>query len=412
MLSPYRVLDLSNERGQLCGQILGDLGADVILIEPPGGSSSRRIGPFAGDRPDPERSLWFWATNRNKRSITLDLESGDGRDILRRLAADAHFLIESFEPGYMDSLGIGHEALRETNPGLIFVSITPFGQSGPKAHWPATDLTAYASSVSLILTGDSDRAPVRVAVPQAFLHASADGAVGAMLAHFARVNDGEGQQVDVSAQTSAMMACQSFVLSAAWNDVGLERSAGGLRLGPLEIKFVHATKDGHVSVTFLFGTALGPFSRRLMEQLCEEGFVDEATRDKDWLNYTTMLLTGQEPVPELFRCNAAIAEWCAAHTKGELFALAMEKHLLIVPVSTTEDVVNSPQLAERKFWTEIEQSAYGPRVVYPGPFAKFSETPIGFRLPPPTIGQHNDEILSPLGVDGSAQRALFAQGVI
>jgi crotonobetainyl-CoA:carnitine CoA-transferase CaiB-like acyl-CoA transferase len=125
-----------------------------------------------------------------------------------------------------------------------------------------------------------------------------------------------------------------------------------------------------------------------------------------------MLLSGAEPITELLRCNAAIGEWCAAHTKAELFELAMEKHLLIVPVSTTEDVVKSPQLAAREFWTEIEQPAFGPRVKYPGPFAKFSETPIEFRLPPPTIGQHNDDVLGPLGFDGSARRALFAQGVI
>jgi crotonobetainyl-CoA:carnitine CoA-transferase CaiB-like acyl-CoA transferase len=328
------------------------------------------------------------------------------------LAADAHFLIESFEPGYLDAIGLGYEALREINPGIIVVSITPFGQRGPKAHWPATDLTTYASAVSLILTGDSDRAPVRVAVPQAFLHASADGAAGALIAHFARVADGQGQHVDVSAQTSAMMACQSFVLSGAWGDVGLERSAGGLRLGPLEIKFVHAAKDGHVSVTFLFGTALGPFARRLMEQLYEEGFVDEATRDKDWLNYTTLLLTGQEPIPELFRCNAAIAAWCAAHTKQELFEMAMEKHLLIVPVSTTEDVVQSPQLAARDFWTGVSQPGMDAPVIYPGPFAKFSETPLQYRLPPPAIGQHNAEILGALGLEPSSQRALYAQGVI
>lgn len=412
MLSPYRVLDLSNERGQLCGQILGDVGADVVLVEPPAGSSARRLGPYAGGVQDLERSLWFWATNRNKRGITLNLESTDGRDLLRKLAADSHFLIESFDPGYLDALGIGYGALREVNPGLIVVSITPFGQRGPKAHWPATDLTAYASSVALMLTGDSDRPPVRVAVPQAFLHASADGAVGALLAHFARVNDGQGQQVDISAQTSAMMACQSFVLAGAWGDVELARSSGGLKLGPLELKFVHATRDGHVSVTFLFGTAIGPFTQRLMNQMCDEGFVDEATRDKDWLNYTNLLLTGQEPVTELFRCTDAIAAWCAAHTKAELFAMAMEQHLLIVPVSTVSDVVESPQLAARNFWVDLEQPELAATVKHPGPFAKFGETPLQYRMPAPRVGEHNAEIYGALGLDDTARRALFAQGVI
>ena len=126
MLSPYRVLDLTNERGLLCGQILGDLGADVIKVEPPGGSPARKLGPFFQDQPDPNRSLYWWAYNRNKRSITLDLTRAEGREILFRLAKDAHFLIESDSPGHLASLGIGYQDLAAKNPALIGVSITPF----------------------------------------------------------------------------------------------------------------------------------------------------------------------------------------------------------------------------------------------------------------------------------------------
>jgi crotonobetainyl-CoA:carnitine CoA-transferase CaiB-like acyl-CoA transferase len=412
MLSPYRVLDLTNERGQLCGQVLGDMGADVILVEPPGGSTSRRIGPFVDDVPDLERSLFFWSTNRNKRSITLDLKTQDGRDLFRRLAVKTDFLVESFEPGYLDSIGLGFEALSGLNPGLILTSITPFGQSGPKAHWPASDLTVLASTGALLLTGDDDRPPVRVAVPQAFFHASAEAAVGALMALHARNQDGLGQNVDVSAQAATMMATQSFVLAAQWGDFELRRSSGGLKLGPLNLRFVHPASDGYVSVTFLFGTAIGPFSRRLMEQMYAEGFVDEATRDKDWLNYTVLLLTGQEPPSELDRCCDAIAAWCRAHTKRELFAMALEQNLLLVPVNTTADVVESPQLAARDFWREVDQPQVGSPVTYAGPFAKFSETPITYRRPPPLIGQHNAAVFAELGLDEAARRALFAQGVI
>ena len=135
MLSPYRVLDLTNERGLLCGQILGDLGADVIKIEPPGGSSARKLGPFFQDQPDPNRSLYWWSYNRNKRGITLDVTRAEGREILLRLAKDAHFLIESDSPGYLGSLGLGYQELAAKNPALIGVSITPFGQDGPKANY-------------------------------------------------------------------------------------------------------------------------------------------------------------------------------------------------------------------------------------------------------------------------------------
>src|SRR5713101_7059248 len=116
MLSPYRVLDLTNERGLLAGQILGDLGADVIQIEPPGGSQARLLPPFLDDRPDPNRSLYWWAYTRNKRAITLDLGHEHGRDLLMRLAARAHFLIESAPPGEMARLRLGYAELAKVNP--------------------------------------------------------------------------------------------------------------------------------------------------------------------------------------------------------------------------------------------------------------------------------------------------------
>src|SRR5262245_58269374 len=159
MLSPYRVLDLTDERGLLCGQMLGDLGADVIQIEPPGGSPARRLGPFAGDVPHPDRSLAWWAYTRNKRSVTLDVTDPAGRDRLLELVRSAHFLIESETPGVRAVQRLDYEDLAVINPALIYVSITPFGQTGPRARWAASDLTVWAAGGPLILTGDSDRPP-------------------------------------------------------------------------------------------------------------------------------------------------------------------------------------------------------------------------------------------------------------
>src|SRR6266478_2481591 len=176
-LSPYRVLDLTNERGLLCGQILGDLGADVIKIEPPGGSSARRFGPFYHDKPDPQASLFWWAYNRNKRGITLDVTSPEGRAILLRLARDADFLIESEKPGFMESTGLGYPELRRANPAMIYVSISAFGQKGPKALYQDCDLILLAAGGPMVLTGDQDRAPVYVSVPQAYSHGCAEAAV-------------------------------------------------------------------------------------------------------------------------------------------------------------------------------------------------------------------------------------------
>jgi crotonobetainyl-CoA:carnitine CoA-transferase CaiB-like acyl-CoA transferase len=392
VLEPYRVLDLTDERGLICGQMLGDLGADVIVVEPPGGSSARRIGPFWHDQVDLNTSLYWWSLNRNKRGITCNLDTEQGRDLLRRLVLHADFLIESFEPGALAAIGLGYDDLAALNPRLIVVSITPFGQTGPKAHNAATDLTVLAASHQLLLCGDTDRPPVRVAVPQAFLHAGAEGAVAALIALFERHGSGAGQHIDISAQTAAMMATQSMVLQAGWGDRPLTRVAGGVKLGPIHLRFVYPCADGYISYSFLFGTAIGPATRRMFEWMYEEGAIGEDLRDKDWLNYTTLLLSGQEPISELMREMDALAAFFATRTKDELFRVAMQRELLIAPVATTADVVESEQLRERQYWTPVEHPERGETVTYPGPFAKFSESPITYRRRPPELGEHNDEV--------------------
>jgi crotonobetainyl-CoA:carnitine CoA-transferase CaiB-like acyl-CoA transferase len=253
MLSPYRVLDLTDEGALICGQILGDLGADVILIEPPEGVKARTIGPFCGSEHNVNRSLNFWALNRNKRSITIDLGTATGRESLLQLVKTTDILVESFAPGHLDRLGLAYRALAEVNPSLIMISITPFGQRGPKARWAATDLTVTAASGALYVTGDDDRPPVHMSIPQAYLNAGAEAAAGALIALCARQRDGLGQQIDISAQTAMMMTTQYNVLATGWNDHPAERLGGGLKLGKIRTRFVYPCKDGYVSVTFLFG---------------------------------------------------------------------------------------------------------------------------------------------------------------
>ena len=131
MLGPYRVLDMADEKGLLCGKLLGDLGADVVKIEKPGGDPARKLEPFYHDEPDPEKSLFWFALNTSKRGITLDIETADGRGIFKKLVKSADFVIETFPPGYLDGLGLGYPELEKINPGIIMVSITPFGQAGP-----------------------------------------------------------------------------------------------------------------------------------------------------------------------------------------------------------------------------------------------------------------------------------------
>ena len=413
MLSPYRVLDCTRTRGQLCGQILADLGADVVQVEPPGGSPVRKGGPFVDDVPHPDRSLQWWAANRNKRGITLDLDAPRGRELLCRLAATADFLIESETPGVQAARGLDYGTLAAVNPRLVYVSITPFGQTGPKATWADSDLVLLAAGGPLRLTGDEDRAPLRLGVPQAYAHAAAEAAAAALVAHHERVRSGRGQHVDVSAQQAVTIATQSYLLSAAVGFPDARRIAGGVGLGPLSVRFVYPAADGHVSITFLFGSSVGPFTQRLMRWIHEEGGCDAATGAKDWIGFFDRMLTGDESLAELARAQEVVAAFTRTRTKAELLRAALARDLLIAPVATTREVAESEQLAARDYWWTVAHPELGRDVRYPGPFARLSATPLRQRRRPPTVGEHTREILGgELGVGDAELATLAASGAI
>jgi len=396
MLSAYRVLDLSDERGQLCGQILADLGAEVILVEPPGGSSSRRVGPFRDDVEDPEHSLFHWAYNRGKRSVVLDLDAAEGRDRLLELVAGADILVDSAEPGELASRGLGPQDLAAVNPALVHVSITAFGSDGPKAGWAYSDLTLAAASGVASLTGNEDRPPLRTSLPQVFHHAAADAAGAALVAlHDRQHRSGLGQHVDISAQHSHSVSTQSFLLSGPTNSGHASRVAGGIRLQGLETKvqLLWPCQDGQVSVTFLFGAAIGPFTQNLMNWVHEEGFCDEATRDKDWVEYAVMLYDGREPVAEYERLKQVLHDFFMTKTKAELFAATFDRRVLIAPVTTTADVVGGEQWQARGFWHEVDCGAAG-TVRFPGAFARFEKTPIPALPAAAPLGAHTAEVLA------------------
>ncbi|HUA36571.1 MAG TPA: CaiB/BaiF CoA-transferase family protein [Candidatus Binataceae bacterium] len=413
MLSPYRVLDLTTERGLLCAQILADLGADVIKIEPPGGSPARQLAPFFEDRPDPDRSIYWWSYNRNKRAITLDLETNEGQELLYRLAAKSHFLIESYNPGYLSDRHLGYDKLAANNRGIIYVSITPFGQTGPKASYADSDLVILAAGGPLLLCGDEDRAPIRVSVPQAYLHACGDAAMGALVANHERQRSGLGQHVDVSAQQSVTAATQANNLAFRLGAEEARRMAGGARVGAMRVPLVWRVKDGYITLSFLFGRQLGVFTQRLMNYLYEQGACDAATRDKDWIEFGAMLASGKEPMQEYERIVVLIAGFVATRTKADLFAVALERGLLIAPIATVSDVLASPQLKARQYWQALEHPELARSFPYPGPFAKFSEAPIVYRRRPPLVGEHNHEIyFEELGLSASKIQDLTRRGII
>lgn len=409
LLSPYRVLDLTNERGLLCGKLLADLGADVLLIEPPQGNSARRLGPFFKDDPHPEKSLFFWAYAANKRSITLNIQSAQGRELLLRLVKGAHFLIESFDPGYMDSLGIGYKALSEVNPSLVMVSITPFGQDGPYAHYKAPDLVGTALSGFLYLTGDPDRPPVRISLPQFYLHGSAAAAAGALIAHLHRVATGEGQYVDVSCQQAMALALANA--PAHWYMAGeiLKRQGTYRQLSPTTFqKITWACQDGYIN--FMLGSSGTAWSTRsLVNWMKEEGMGDPFLEETNW-EATGFTATTRE---FLEKVHPPIMRFFQAHTKEELAREAVRRRILLFPVATAKDILGDPQLEARGFFQEVEHPELGAKVAYPGPFVKLNEglTPAWRR--PPLIGEHNEDIyIGELGLRREELTALKEAGVV
>ena len=381
----------------MAGALLSDLGADVVLVEPPGGSAARSVGPFvAGREGDPEASLWFWSYNRGKRSAVLDLDSAAGRQQLLNLAASADVVIESDAPGAMAARGLGPADLAAVNPGLVYTSITPFGQSGPKADWAATDLIVSAAGMLSNVVGDEDRAPLRIPLDQCFLHASAEAAVGSLIALRERKRSGQGQHIDVSAQQAVTQATQSASLCHLYNSPEVLRMSGGARLGPFRVRLRSPAADGYVSVTILFGESIGPFGARLFEWMHSEGGCADSDLEIDWIHFVEGVITGRIPPTEYERIQQVAADFTATRTKAELLDVALDKRLLIVPVATVADVADAPQYTERGFWRDIPSGGLE-SVRYPGPLAQFSATPLEISAAPPSLGEHTDEVLAAAG---------------
>lgn len=395
MLSSYRVIDLTDERGHLAGLMMRQLGADVIVVEPKQGSSIRRLGPFAGDVVDDERSLHHWAYNRGKRSVVLDLDSDDGRGHLHDLIAGADVLIETCLPAERAELGLDPVALAEINPALIHASISAFGSTGPKSTWPATDITIQAAAGNMAITGDKDRPPLRAgSLPQAWHNAASEAAVGILIAlHERQQRSGLGQYVDASAQQCVNQAAQSMMMAVPNRATSTTRMAGGANLQGIDIQLMWPCKDGYASVTLLFGLMVGPFTQNLFDWVYEEGFCDEATRTKDWVEYAMMLLDGREPVAEYERIKQCLTDFFATKTKKELLDAAVNRKVLITPVWTAADVVASPQLTSRDYWEDIDQPPVGV-VRHPGAFARFSHRPLEVLPAAPRLGAHTDEVLA------------------
>jgi crotonobetainyl-CoA:carnitine CoA-transferase CaiB-like acyl-CoA transferase len=410
MLGHLKALDLTDEKGFLCGKILADLGVNVIKVEKPGGDPSRHVGPFWGGKPDPERSLYWFAYNADKKGITLNLESEKGRDIFKKLVATTDFVIESFAPGYLEKLGIGYPDFAGEYQTLIWASITPFGPEAPYRNYKGPDLVVMGMSGTLYQTGEADGPPVHISLPQACLHAGADAAVGCMVAYYHRQVTGEGQRVDVSLQQSAAWFQANAIPLYELNG-GIMKRAGAFRAGvssQVKQRQVWQCRDGYVFFNVIGGRTGAKTLSALVAWMDEEKLATDFLLHLDWDNFDMFTVT--EEVME--KITTPIAAFFREHNRRELFREAVWRGVSIGPVSSMHDLLNDECLKTRGYWTEITHPELGASLTYPKEYIRSSEMPLDTCVRAPLIGEHNSEIYGELGFTKTELASLKQTGII
>jgi benzylsuccinate CoA-transferase BbsE subunit len=405
-LSPYRVLDLTNDQGYFCGKILADLGADVIKVEPPGGDPGRSIGPFYHDILDKEKSLFFFAYNTNKRSMTLNIETREGQEIFKGLVVRSDFVIESFAPGTLDRMGLGYAILKGLRPRVILVSITPFGQTGLRKDWKGSDIVGIAMGGLSHITGSPDRPPARVCVDQTHMMAGAQAAMGAMIAHHHREATGIGQHVDTSAQESVVLS--ALTVPQAWDlqEFIWPREGAYMSRGRKRVRHLWPCKDGYIAWR-VFGGGLGVKTRALVEWMDTEGEAGEL-REVDWQQMD--LLTVE--AGKFYHWQELFGNFFRIHTKAELCREALARGIVLIPASTPKDLLEDPQLKARDYWEKVDHPELRATFTYPGALYKSSEVEWRFRRAP-LIGEHNGEVYEQeLGFTKEKLSTLRQRGII
>jgi crotonobetainyl-CoA:carnitine CoA-transferase CaiB-like acyl-CoA transferase len=410
-LAGYRVLDLADEKGQLCARLLGELGADVIKVEPRDGDPTRANGPFFRGETGPDTSIYWWAMNAGKRSVTCELRLEAGRELFRDLVKTADILIETGKPGEMAALALDYAALSEVNPGLIMVSITNFGQTGPYRDLEATDIVGSALGGHMFLNGDMEKGPVRTTAPQAYAQANVQAGVGAMIALYARgVNDGRGQYVDVSMQEAMANAMDNN--QQTWDIRHLNPIRPGVRrnaAGQHGAQYLFETNDGWLTALQV-GGLIGPGANVIIDWLAENG----EARDLDSPSWRARL-TSLQPLSEEERSyvESTFAAFCKTRPKDDLVREAQARGAGWAPVLSPHEIVDNAHLADREFWVRVQHEDLGESFIYPGPPFHLEATPWQQRGRAPHIGEHNEQVYCELlGKDEAELRRLRARMVI
>ena len=390
MLSPYRVLDLTDDRGEIAGMMLGDLGADVIRVEPPGGSQARRRGPLLPGAPENERSHQFFAYNRNKRSIVLDPQREDDLHTLAELVRRSDFVLESVPGGELARFALDFDGLRRLNPRIVHVQISPFGSDGPYAGYAASDLVIAALAGPVCIQGIPGRPPVRLSVPQVWRHAGAEAAVAALVAHARMLATGQAQLVDVSAQSALTWTMLHAMEAHAIQGYDFERGGSIVQLGVVAVQVVFQCADGYL-VALPGGAAM----MGLADRMIEDGVLEPAYCDLDWLDLDRRMAIGKEVPFDRDDMTSALARFFLPYEKAELLEYGMEHGVTLAPVTTVPELLAMRHLETRGFWYEPALPT-GQTVRAPGVTARPTRTPLSIRCSAPTLDQHANEIRAEL----------------
>jgi len=389
MLSPYRVLDLTDQRGEIAGMILGDLGADIIKVEPAGGSTARNAGPFLDDSDPLDRSLQFQAFNRNKRSILLDLGHLPDRETFFALVESADFVLESAPPG-LAGYDIDFETLRDINPKIVHVQITPYGSDGPAADRVASDLTLSAMGGQAALQGSPDRPPIRISVPQVWRHTGAEAAAAALIAHRRMLVTGKAQFVDLSAQCAMTWTTMNAMDAYAIQGFDFERMGSTVQLGTGSLEPVFACADGHL-VVVPWGGELAP----LLGHMLGDEVIDASWLEEDWETFDLRVALEEETLFTADQVRDALARFFLLHTKRELYEIGLDTGATLAPVNNVSDLLEFNQLEARGAWESIDLPN-GKRVKAPGLFVHANVTPLSIRRWAPRLDEHGPEIRAEL----------------
>lgn len=410
-LAGVRVLELADEKGQFCGKLLGDLGADVVKIEPPGGENCRHIGPFLDDIPHPERSLSFWYYNTSKRSITLNLETVDGRRLFQRMTATADVVLECFRPGYMASLGFDHGFLCGQSPQLILCSLTPFGQTGPWRDYLSSDLLHMAAGGEMASCGYDEAdlpngPPVAPGGGNAWHMGCHYACMAIMAALVERTLSGQGQYIDTSIHEACALTTEAAIANYVYRGEVLRRQTGRHHAANPTPRTQFRAKDGKYVCALLGGRLNPKFVNNLAEMLDRYGLAGDL-KDPKYQDPAVIAENTSHIIDNL------VANFIAGLPAEEVYHAAQERGFTWGVVRAPEDLFDDPHLHDRGFWKQVEHSELGRSFIYPGEAAIFSGSPWQLSRRAPLIGEHNVEIFcDELGLSRSELAVLAESHVI